>query len=319
MRYLYFLFYSKFNHYAEKNNVKPEALNADAQHLLVKLSNCLRAGGYSERTVRSYTSEVRFLFAYFNDLDPMSIGEDEIVLYINYLKSGRNLGRAKCRLAAQSFSFFYKHVLRKPYKLPSKLYPRKDFTLPEVLSQEQMAHLFRSIGNTKHRCMVALLYGAGLRLNELRTLRIKSVDSSAMQIKVIQGKGNKDRFTLLPHFILEDLRRYYRNDRPKEFLFEGRFPGKPMHERAIGHMVNHCMKVAGFDGRSFSAHTLRHSFATHLLDQGIDIHTIKELLGHTKLETTMIYLHLQQSKRAKLVSPLDAIMCDSTKRESACV
>jgi integrase/recombinase XerD len=92
-------------------------LNADAQQLLVKLANTLRAGSYSERTVRTYSSEVRFLFSYFNDLDPLSIGQDEIILYINYLRSGLNFGRAKCRLAAQSFSFFYKHVLRKPYAL----------------------------------------------------------------------------------------------------------------------------------------------------------------------------------------------------------
>lgn len=290
----------------------------DAQQLLVKLSASLRAGGYSERTVRNYTSEVRFLFAYFNDLDPLSIGQDEIILYINYLKSGLNLGRAKCRIAAQSFSFFYKHVLRKPYSLPSKIYPRKEHTLPEILSQHQAVHLFQAVRNIKHRCMIGLLYGAGLRLNELRMLRIKSIDSTAMQIKVVQGKGNKDRFTILPKFILDYLRKYYLQNRPKEFLFEGYIPDRPMHERAIGHMVTQCMKVAGFSGRGFSAHTLRHSFATHLLDQGVDIHSIKELLGHTKLETTMIYLHLQQSKRATLVSPLDTIMKAPAKPEASC-
>jgi site-specific recombinase XerD len=294
-------------------------LNADAQQLLIKLGNSLRAGGYSERTVRNYSSEVRFLFSYFNDLDPLSIGQDEIVLYINYLKSGLNLGRAKCRIAAQSFSFFYKHVLRKPYSLPSKLFPRKDYTLPEILSQSQAVHLFQCIPNIKHRCMIALLYGAGLRLNELRMLKIKCIDSNAMQIKVVQGKGNKDRFTILPKFILEDLRKYFRQNRPKEYLFEGYIPDRPMHERAIGHMVTQCMKLAGLEGRSFSAHTLRHSFATHLLDQGVDIHSIKELLGHTKLETTMIYLHLQQSKRATLVSPLDTIMKPVIKPEATCV
>lgn len=251
-------------------------------------------------------------------MDPLSIGQDEIVLYINYLKTGLNLGRSKCCIAAQSFSFFYKHVLRKPYALPSKLFPRKEHTLPEILSQQQAAHLFHSISNIKHRCMIGLFYGAGLRLNELRMLKIKSIDSTAMQLKVVQGKGNKDRFTILPKFILDDLRKYYRQHRPKEYLFEGYIPDRPMHERAIGHMVTQCMKLAGFEGRGFSAHTLRHSFATHLLDQGVDIHTIKELLGHSKLETTMIYLHLQQSKRATLVSPLDTIMKPATKTEASC-
>lgn len=140
-----------------------------------------------------------------------------------------------------------------------------------------------------------------------------------MQSKVVQGKRNKDRFTILRKFILDDLREYYRNHRPKEYLFEGYIPDRPMHERGIGHMMIRCMKVSGFPGRGFSAHTLRHSFATHLLDQGVDIHTIKELLGHTKLETTMIYLHLQQSKRAALVSPLDFIMCKEPEASTPCV
>ena len=131
--------------------------------MLIKLSATLRAGGYSERTVRNYTSEVRFLFSYFNDLDPLSIGNDEIILYINYLKSVLNLGRSKCCIAAQSFSFFFKHVLRKPYVLPSKLFPRKEHKLPEILSQQQTAHLFSAVKNIKHRCMIGLLYGAGLR------------------------------------------------------------------------------------------------------------------------------------------------------------
>jgi site-specific recombinase XerD len=202
--------------------------------------------------------------------------------------------------------------------LPSKLFPRKEHTLPEILSQEQAAHLFGAIKNIKHRCMIGLLYGAGLRLNELRLLKVKSIDSKGMQIKVVKGKGNKDRFTIFPNFILDDLRNYYRQNRPKEFLFEGYIPDRPMHERAIGHAVTQCMKVAGFQGKGFSAHTLRHSFATHLLDQGVDIHTIKELLGHSKLETTMIYLHLQQSKRATLVSPLDTIMKASLNARPTC-
>lgn len=164
--------------------------------------------------------------------------------------------------------------------------------------------------------MIGLLYGAGLRLNELRLLQVKAIDSSAMQIKVVQGKGNKDRITILSKFILDDLRNYYRQNRLKEFLFEGYIPDRPMHERAIGHAVTQCMKVAGFKDKGFSAHTLRHSFATHLLDQGVDIHSIKELLGHSKLETTMIYLHLQKSKRAMLVSPLDTIMKAATTEVS---
>jgi integrase/recombinase XerD len=255
--------------------------------------------------VRNYSLELRLFFAYFNELDPLTIGPEEITLYMNYLVSGLKVGRAKCRMAAQSFSFFYKHVLKKPFQLPSKLYPRQEFKLPEILSQQQAAHLYTAAQGLKNKAIVGLLYGAGLRLNELRLLKVSHIDSKAMQIKVVQGKGNKDRFTLLPHFLLQDLRTYYQQHRPQVYLFEGQTAGKPMHARSIQHALGLCYKKARLDGRDFTAHTLRHSFATHLLDEGTDIHTIKQLLGHTKIETTMVYLHLQQSKRALLVSPLD--------------
>jgi integrase/recombinase XerD len=126
-------------------------------------------------------------------------------------------------------------------------------------------------------------------------------------LKVVSGKGGKDRITLLPKGLLNELREYYKQYKPKVYLFEGQVAGKPMNDRSIQHAIRQCMKQAGLEQFNFSAHTLRHSFATHLLDQGNDIHTIKELLGHSKIETTMVYLHLQQTKRAALVSPLDAL------------
>jgi len=122
----------------------------------------------------------------------------------------------------------------------------------------------------------------------------------------------KDRFTLLPKGLLEELRSYYKQYKPKVYLFEGQVEGMSMNERSIQHAIRQCMKQAGLEKHGFSAHSLRHSFATHLLDMGNDIHTIKELLGHSKIETTMVYLHLQKTKRAALVSPLDVlVVCQS--------
>ena len=122
------------------------------------------------------------------------------------------------------------------------------------------------------------------------------------------GKGGKERFTLLPKHLLEPLRQYYKECLPKVYLFEGQVAGSPMHERSIQHFVQVYVKKIGLGGKDYSAHTLRHSFATHLPDAGCDLHTIKELPGHSNLSTTMIYLHLQQSKRAAIVSPFDALM-----------
>ena len=125
---------------------------------------------------------------------------------------------------------------------------------------------------------------------------------------MVAGKGGKDRFTILPKHLLEPLRNYYKTSRPAVYLFEGQRRGLAMHERSIQHFIQTYISKIGLGGKDYSAHTLRHSFATHLLDTGTDIHTIKELLGHSNLATTMIYLHLQQTKRSAIVSPLDTVM-----------
>lgn len=251
---------------------------------------------------------MRYLFGYYNEVSPESLRQNDLVKYLNYIKTVHGVGRDKCRMAASACSFFYKHILPTPYVMPSALYPRKEFRLPDILSVEQFSHLYQGIANDKHKAIVGLLYGTGLRLSELRYLRMREIDSPNFQIKVLSGKGNKDRYTLLPKGLLADLRAYYQQHRPKVYLFEGQTKGQPMNDRSIQHAIRQCMKQAGLEQYAFSAHSLRHSFATHLLDNGTDIHTIKELLGHSKIETTMVYLHLQKQKRAALVSPFDALM-----------
>ena len=158
--------------------------------------------------------------------------------------------------------------------------------------------------------MISMFYGTGLRMNELRLLEPHHIDSKVYQIKVVNGKGGRERYTILPKSLLEPLREYYKRYRPKNYLFEGQKTGYPMHERSIQHFIHEAIKRLGWDGRDISAHTLRHSFATHMLDHGTDIHTIKTLLGHSKLETTMVYLHLSKTKRLLLVSPFDRISTD---------
>jgi integrase/recombinase XerD len=275
---------------------------------LQQLFNVLTAKHYSPRTIRNYTQEMRFLFAHYPDVVPDSISQQDIINYINYIIKVHEVGREKCHQVAQSCSFFFKYVMPSPFIVPSQFYPRKEHKLPQVFSIEQIQQLLSAAINIKHRMILSLFYGAGLRMNELRHIRLCDMDSKSFQIKVVAGKGRKDRFTLMPKHLLEPLRDYYRQDKPRVYLFEGQTAGMPMHERSIQHFVQRYVKVIGLGGKDYSAHTLRHSFATHLLDAGTDIHTIKELLGHSSLNTTMIYLHLQQSKRATLVSPFDAVI-----------
>lgn len=289
----------------KKNELGKIELNPIAVGLLLELSNVMISKGLAVRSIRNYTQEMRLLFAFYNDTDPKDLTQKDLINYLVYIKKEHGVGRDKCRLFAASCSFFYKFVMRSPVVFANELYPKKEFKLPEILSQEQVLHLLKSIINPKHKLIVGLFYGTGMRLNELCHLKMEQIDRKNMQIKILAGKGNKDRFTLLPKYLLPEMEAYYRAYLPKTYLFEGQKQGLPLNDRSIQQCVKLSMQLAGFERFGFSSHTLRHSFATHLLDQGNDIHTIKELLGHSKIETTMIYLHLQKKKRAALCSPLD--------------
>lgn len=257
--------------------------------------------------MRNYVQEVRFLFAYFNAILPDVFTKDHVIEYLNYIQKVHGVGRDKCRMAASSFSFFFKYILVIPNLVPESFYPRKEYRIPEIFSIEQMAHLLNSIQNIKHRAILGMFYGTGMRLAELRSLEMSHLQRADFQVKVVKGKGNKDRFTLLPKTILPLLAQYYRQDKPQRYLFEGQIVGQPMNGRSIQHAVSKCLAAAGFQDKKFSSHNFRHSFATHLLDEGVDIHTIKELLGHSNIETTMIYLHLTKRKRTAIVSPFDRL------------
>lgn len=273
----------------------------------MKSAAFLSAKNYSPRTIRNYTSEMRYIFAYYNHLDPQAITGEDIIGYINFIKKQFGSGYDKCRMVAQACSFFYKNILQVPYVVPSAFYPRREFKLPNILSETQIKHLLSTTTNAKHRCILAMFYGTGLRLEEMCYLKMSSIDSKKASVKVEKGKGNKDRMTIFPKTLLADLYAYHKTYRPKIYLFEGRVPGKPLSNGAMQVAVRQAMVKAGFEKGKYSAHSLRHSFATHLLDAGTDLHTIKVLLGHSSIETTMIYLHLQQCKRAKLISPFDQL------------
>ena len=251
---------------------------------------------------------MRFLAQYFPDLSLSEFQQHHIEEYLLYVKLTLGCQRDKCRMAAQAFSFLYKHVLRMPFILPSRLYPRKAFKLPGIMSPQEVNLLIQSCKTIKQRALIELFYSTGVRLEECSKLKIADVDSANGCIHVHEGKGRKDRNMLLSPRCLQTLRQYYLLHKPKVYLFEGRWPSRSIHPRAIQHAVYQCFKYAGMKDKPYSAHTLRHSFATHLLDNGTDIHTIKELLGHSTIATTMIYRHLQTRKRQSIISPLDALI-----------
>lgn len=275
---------------------------------LTNLSEVLSVGGYGKGTIQGYVAQMRLLFHYYHEKEVEDICAEDITNYLIFIKKVHGVGRAKCRAVAHSCSFFFKKVLVKPFVLPTVLYPRKEFKLPNIMTVEEVQQLFQCNDDARIRSVLGLCYGCGMRLGEVRNLQIADIDSAQHQILIRQGKGNKDRFTLLPETLLVDMRNHFKQTRPKLFLFESKQTGRVLHERSIQTIVNNGMEKAGFKNKGFTAHTLRHSFATHLLDAGSDIHTIKTLLGHSKIETTMIYLHLQKTKRCSIISPLDLLL-----------
>jgi site-specific recombinase XerD len=268
-------------------------------------------GSYANDSIRNYLMEVRLLFQFHHDKNAEELTELDINNYIIYIKQMHKVGHAKCKMVANAASHFFRNILRKPYVLPSKLFPRKEWKLPPVMSQDEIRLIFEQTIDLKQRLVVSLLYGTGIRLRELQRLEFTDIERAENRIKIRQGKGKKDRYALLPKDLLSVLEEYYRAFKPKKFIFESPLlQGRPVHQRTLQTTVNAAVDHAGLGGNHYTAHTFRHSFATHLLDDGVDLHTIKTLLGHSKIETTMIYLHLTTTRRSALVSPLDRLRND---------
>jgi len=173
-----------------------------------------------------------------------------------------------------------------------------------VLDREEVESLFSVTKNLKHRAILMLIYSSGLRLMEAARLKVTDIDSKRMLVRIKQGKGRKDRYTILSTAALEVLRDYWSQYRPSEYLFAGRFPGKPLTGRSIQRVLIKAKKLAGIK-KPATVHTLRHSFATHLLEAGTDLYHIHLLLGHRSLNTTTIYLHVSRKELVRIVSPLD--------------
>jgi len=290
------------------NTISLKPLNESGKIWLEKTLQLLRVQEYGKGSVRNYMQELTLLFKHYNDIPVEELRQQHIERYLIFIKENHKVGRAKCRSVAQACSFFFKKVMPVDYIVPNNLYPKKQFKLPNIMTEKQVAQLFKADLNIQERCVVGLLYGCGLRISEVSNLKIVDIESANKRIKVDQGKGGKDRFTLLPQKLLEDLRQYYvAAGRPKEYLFTSAQTRRALHVRSMQLVVNSAMQKAGFENGKFTAHTLRHSFATHMLNQGNNIHVIKTLLGHSKLETTMIYLHLQHHTQIGIVSPLEKL------------
>jgi site-specific recombinase XerD len=183
---------------------------------------------------------------------------------------------------------------------------KKSHSLPEVLSKSECKELFKAPKSFKHRFLLAFAYSTGMRLNELRFVKISDIDIERMQVRIRQGKGKKDRYVILSQYIKTKLPSYLESRKPEIYLFEGNTPGHEMCERSIQNIMAEAVKKTNIRKQA-SLHTLRHSFATHLLEDGVDLYTIQNLLGHSQIRTTITYLHIARVLPKTAKSPLDTL------------
>lgn len=269
----------------------------------------LQRRNYSKTTTRSYLQIVRDFAKHFNR-SPEQLGPDEIRTYQAYLLEERKLEARTVGLHTAALRFLFVRTLKRPYLYEDLPYPKRPRRLPIILSQDEAARMIESASNLFHRAMLMTLYSTGVRRAELCQLKVQDIDGERMIIHMRQGKGGKDRDVPLDPKLRETLREYYRWMRPKTYLFPGTEQGwrtdKPITAKVLWEACREAAQRAGITKR-VSPHLIRHSFATHLIENGADLPTVQALLGHADLRATSIYLHLSQRHLKAAGTPLDKI------------
>lgn len=273
----------------------------------------IRVRGLSERTRETYLWSMRCFVRHFM-LPPDQLTAEHVKQYQLHLTKERRVSWSTFNVHVCAIRFFYRYAVPVDWPVEHIPYQRKGRRLPVVLSGEEVLSLLDVVTNVKHRAIVMVLYSAGLRCSEALHLRAGDIDSQRRMIRVAQGKGRKDRYVMLSSALLDELRRYWRESHPGTWLFPGQHPGCPMTNNSVEKFVAHAVLLAGIKKR-VTPHTLRHSFATHLLERGVNIRVIQRLLGHSSLHTTEIYTHVAETYLRDTPSPLDALLPDVTALE----
>jgi site-specific recombinase XerD len=266
----------------------------------------LRLKGLSPVTQQMYLRCAERFVAYHHR-SPTALGEAEIRAFLDHLVRERRVGRSTHGVYVAAIQFLYRVTLDRAATVRRIPYPRRTTErLPEILSPAEVEQLLAAVGRLKHRAMLMVAYGAGLRVSELCALVPTDIDSQRMVIRVRAGKGDKDRYVMLSTRLLATLRAYWRVRPPGEFLFPSPRPGKPLSRAAVWRLVHRTARRARLRKR-VTPHTLRHCFATHLLEAGTDIRVIQVLLGHRSLRTTLRYTRVSREHVGAVQSPLDAL------------
>ncbi len=271
-----------------------------------RMERDLAIRGLRETTCDAYLRCVK-QYAAYHRRSPAEMGNEEIRQYLLHLLEDRELKSSSLGVHIGALKFLYNVTLERPEEVATLKSPKVRQRLPEVLTPSEVELLLMGVARIKHRAAILVAYGAGLRVAEICALQCADIDSERMLIRVRDGKGGKERYTLLSQRLLTVLRDYYRTQRPvPPFLFPGATPGLPMAPKSLATVMRRAARRSGITKR-VSPHVLRHSFATQLLEDGIDLPTIQRLLGHGSMRTSARYLHVSAKHLASVVSPVDKI------------
>lgn len=265
----------------------------------------LQRRNYSSKTIRLYLRHVAEFAKHFHR-SPDQLGAEDIRQYQLFLIQQKKLAWSSYNQIVCALRFFYAKTLKRAFLLQEIPFPRMEQRLPTILSPEEVAKILTVPPHLKTRALLMTIYAAGLRRSEAAHLQVNDIDSARMTITVRQGKGRKDRLVMLSPVLLQTLRQYWRHNKPKQWLFPGENPDQPISDNDVFAVFQNAVRRAGIT-KKVSPHSLRHSFATHLLESGTNLRTIQNLLGHRSLKTTARYLHVSQQHVRATASPLDGL------------
>ena len=261
---------------------------------------------FSHSTINGYMAAIRRLQR-FHKFPLEKLAEDQLVAFICHLKEELNLSSATMRIAVSAIKYFYRYIIGRVALIEKIPYPKKEKYIRTILSGAQTLRMFNLTENLKHRLLLKLVYSAGLRRSELIMVRPEDFDWKNKQLLIRQGKGRKDRYTILASSLKDDFIQYMKKYNPSEFLFCGSNKKLPLSENSTRWIIDQAVKRAGITKSGICLHSLRHSFASHLLAMHTDVVTVQKLMGHDDIRTTMLYFHLGNRPNSAPKSPLDIL------------
>jgi integrase/recombinase XerD len=264
---------------------------------------------YTRRTMNSYVYLVGRFFEWFGK-PPAEATRDDVRRYLLWLVNEQHVAQSTYGAVRAALKFFFEITLAKPCVIERILAPKRRYRLPDVLTLEEALALLRHVETYRNRVALTVMYGCGLRIGEVCTLRVEDIDSGRMLIHIREGKGRKERFVILPKMVLRMLRAYWKMARPDGFFFPGKIRGTHITAPAVRKAFHNACRRAGIT-KELTPHSLRHSFATYLVDNGAELDVVKALLGHESIRTTSIYTRVSVKRLQSVVSPVDAAPNDT--------